>query len=92
MSNAQQCLVFGPSVANLLQRHELFKIMQNSHLRWMDETDDLNIKEMHHVLADLFQTVTDQYEVLLDALGTNVEVWREKRNKFTSLSTRINSG
>ena len=73
MSNAQQPLVFGPSVANLLQRHELFKIMHNSHLRWMDETDDLNIKEMHRVLADLLQTVMDQYAVLLNALGTTVE-------------------
>ena len=78
MSKAQQPLVSGPSVANLLQRHELFKIMHNSHLRWMDETDDLNIKEMHRVLAEVFQTVMDQYEVLLGALGTNVEYGEKK--------------
>jgi hypothetical protein len=78
MSNAQQSLASGPSVANLLQRHELFKIMHNSHLRWMGETDDLNIKEMHRVLADLFQTVMDKYEVLLNALGTNVEYGEKK--------------
>jgi hypothetical protein len=58
----------GPSVESLTQRHELFKLMQNSHLRWMHETNDPDIKELHRGLADQFQIVVKQYEILLRAL------------------------
>jgi hypothetical protein len=58
----------GPSVENLTQRHELFKLMQNSHQRWMHETNDPDIKELHRTLADQFQIVVEQYEILLHAL------------------------
>jgi hypothetical protein len=36
MSNTQQSLALGSNVGNLLQRHELFKIMQNSHPSALD--------------------------------------------------------
>jgi hypothetical protein len=58
----------GPTVESLTQRHQLFQIIQNSHLRWMDQTNDLNVRELHRALAEHFGVVVKQYEVLLDAL------------------------
>jgi hypothetical protein len=56
------------TIDDLTQRNELFQLIQDSHLQWMDETNDLKIKEMHRALANLFQTAMEQYEVLLDTL------------------------
>jgi|KBSSwiStaDraftv2_1062776.scaffolds.fasta_scaffold329382_2 hypothetical protein len=57
-----------PSIESLMQRYKLFKLIESSYLRWMHETTDSNIKELHHALADQFQVVLEQYELLLDAL------------------------
>jgi hypothetical protein len=64
----------GPSIQNLVQRHELFQLIQNSHLRWMYETDDQNIKELHRAIADHLQAVVVQYQALLDALQCKHEL------------------
>ena len=68
MSNVYFQTRQGPSIESLTQRHELFKLMQNSHLRWMHETNDPHIKELHRTLADQFQIVVEEYEILLCAL------------------------
>jgi hypothetical protein len=65
--------MYGSSVANLEQRHQLFHLMRDSHLRWLEETDDCRVKEMHRTISDAFQTLIDQYEVLLRGLGSNID-------------------
>jgi len=57
-----------PSVEFLAQRHELLCIMQKSHLRWMDKTEDENIKEIHRTLANSFLTLIKQYDILLNTV------------------------
>jgi hypothetical protein len=44
----------------------------------MDETNDLNLREIHRALADLFQGVIDQYEILLGQLRSNDEFGGDK--------------
>jgi len=44
-------LKLGPMVEKLTQRSDLFQILRQSHLRWMNETDDLQIKEMHRSMS-----------------------------------------
>ena len=58
----------GPTVESLTQRREMFQLMQGSHLRWMDETDDPNVKELHRSLADQLQALAEQYRALLNIL------------------------
>jgi len=59
----------GPSVENLLQRQEYAQLMIASHSRWLRETDNRELRLLHHALIDSFQTVIAQYNVLLDVLN-----------------------
>jgi len=68
MANTGYQFRHDPSAEFLAQRHELLCIMQKSHLRWMDDTDDENMKEIHRTLADSFSTLIEQYDVLLNAI------------------------
>ena len=58
----------GPTAQELAQQNELFQLLQDSHLRWMEQESDRKIKEMHLRLADLFQVLIEQYEALEKAL------------------------
>lgn len=58
----------GPPVDHLLQRQELFEMIRESHLRWMNETDDQDMKEAHRALAASFESILAPYDDLLDAL------------------------
>ena len=62
-----------PSKENLKQRYELFQLMQKSHVRWMQETNDLTMREMHGTLASLFTILMDQYEALLGKLAKDTD-------------------
>lgn len=69
MTDSQIQSGLGPSKENLKQRYELFQLMQKSHVRWMQETNDLTIRAMHGTLASLFTILMDQYEALLGKLA-----------------------
>ena len=58
----------GPTLEKLVHRHDLLRIMQDSHVRWMDLTEDPHLKEIHQVLVDRLEAVLKQYNVLMDAL------------------------
>lgn len=58
----------GPTLENLSHRHDLLRIMQDSHVRWMVLTDDPHLEEIHQVLVDRLEAVLKQYNVLTDAL------------------------
>jgi len=57
MSDAHFPLGVGPTIESLTQRHELFQLIQKSHLRWMNDTNDPNVRELHRTLADHFQVL-----------------------------------
>ena len=45
------------TVEKLTRRYDLFQLMRKSHLRWMNRTDDPQIKEIHRTLAALFKSI-----------------------------------
>jgi hypothetical protein len=61
----------GPNLENLINRYNLFGLMMDSHLRWMRQTTDPYLKEIHHDLAQQFEAVRAQYRTLIDALQTH---------------------
>ena len=74
MNNTRYQCRPGPSVEYLAQRHELLCIMHKSHIRWMEETADEKMRELHHTLASTFVRLIEQYDMLLHALqGSNPE-------------------
>ena len=58
----------GPTPENLTRRHDLLRIMQDSHVRWINLTEDPHLKEIHQVLVDRLEAVLEQYNVLMDVL------------------------
>ena len=58
----------GPTLEKLSHRHDLLRIVQDSHVRWMNLTEDPQLKEIHQVLVDRLEAVLEQYNVLTDAL------------------------
>lgn len=58
----------GPALEKLSHQHDLLRIEQDSHLRWMNLTEDLHLKEIHQALIDRLEAVLEQYNVLMDAL------------------------
>jgi DNA-binding FadR family transcriptional regulator len=63
----------GPTAQELAQQNELFQLLQDSHLRWMEQESDDKIREMHLRLADVFQVLMEQYEALVKALQKRQE-------------------
>ena len=58
----------GPSPETLIQRQELFHLIRESHLKWMNETGDEDLREAHHAIVNLFDRLMQQYEILFDVL------------------------
>ena len=58
----------GPTLEKLTNRFDLLRMIQDSHVRWMDRTDDPQLKEIHQVLVDRLEAVLEQYNVLMDVL------------------------
>lgn len=54
----------GPSREILIQPQDLFRLIQNGHLKWMNETDDPDPRS----LVNLFETIMEQYEALFGAV------------------------
>ncbi len=58
----------GPTLENLTNRYSLFQAIRDSHMRWMDRTQDPHLKEIHQVLVEQLEAILEQYNVLIDAL------------------------
>jgi hypothetical protein len=61
----------GPSLETLINRYESLGLMIDSHLRWMHQTTDPYIQEIHHNLAQQFEDARAQYGALIEALQTH---------------------
>ena len=62
----------GPTLEKLVHRSDLLRIIQDSHIRWMNLTEDPHLKEIHQVLVDRLEAVLEQYNVLMDALQSEL--------------------
>lgn len=58
----------GPQIENILRRQEFFRLVIDSHQRWMHETTDQEMKILHGALITSMKTVVEQYNVLIDEL------------------------
>jgi hypothetical protein len=67
MMDSQTPLELSPTMEKLTQRYELFKVIQASHVRWMNKTSDPKVKEMHRAIVALFKDLLEQYKILMDA-------------------------
>lgn len=56
-----------PTMEKLIQRYELFKVIQASHVRWMNTTNDPKVMEMHRAIIATFEAFMEQYKTLMDA-------------------------
>ena len=56
----------GPQVESLQRRQDLLRLLVDSHLHWMHETQDQSLKRMHRALIESLENVIEQFGVLLD--------------------------
>lgn len=53
---------------HLVIQHDHLLFIRDRHLQWMSDTDDPEVRAIHHVLADLLEQAASQYENLLNML------------------------
>ncbi|HEX6270589.1 MAG TPA: hypothetical protein VFZ43_10155 [Anaerolineales bacterium] len=53
---------------SLQTQHEFLNLLRLRHLHWMNSTDDPEIEQLHHDIAELIRETTDRYHRLLDLL------------------------
>ena len=58
----------GPSLETLFQRQQLFQLIQASHIKWIDQTDDEKIKEIHHTILGLLDDLIREYNDLFEEI------------------------
>jgi hypothetical protein len=57
-----------PNVENLERRQDLLRLLIDSHLRWMHETQDQSMKRIHRALVSSLENVVEQYKILQEEL------------------------
>jgi len=55
-------------IEHLSAQHDHLLLVRDRHLQWLAETDNVEIREIHHILVDLLEQVTCQYEHLIQEL------------------------
>lgn len=55
-------------IEHLSAQYDHLLLVRDRHLQWIGETDDIEIREIHHVLVSLLEQVASQYEHLIQEL------------------------
>jgi hypothetical protein len=58
----------GPQIENILRRQEFFRLVIDSHQRWMRDTTDHEMKMLHGALITSMKAVMEQYDILIEQL------------------------